>query len=139
MATKKDLSADEWTQLQHGLAGTALLVSVSDPGLFDSFKEAGAIRRHYSHAHRNNASELVRELVAEPGMSFGFGKSPQQLETETLAALRAGASTLKAKAPEDADAYKQFVLEIAQSVAEAAEGTSVAESAEVEKIRSALA
>ena len=39
MATKKDLSADEWTQLQHGLAGTALLVSVSDPGLFDSFKK----------------------------------------------------------------------------------------------------
>ena len=139
MATKKDLSADEWTQLQHGLAGTALLVSISDPGLFDSFKEAGAVRKHYSDAHRNNPSELVRELVAEPGMSFGFGKSPQQLETETLTALQAGASTLKEKAPEDADAYKHFVLEVAQSVAEAAKGTSAAESAEIEKIRSALA
>jgi hypothetical protein len=139
MATKRDLSADEWTQLQHGLAGTALLVSISDPGLFDSFKEAGAIQKHYSDAHRNNPSELVRELVAEPGMSFGFGKSPQQLETETLAALRAGASTLKEKAPEDADAYKQFVVEVAQSVAEAAKGTSAAESAEIEKIRGALA
>jgi hypothetical protein len=139
MATKKDLSADEWAHLQHGLAGTALVVSVSDPGLFDSFKEAGAVRKHYTAAHRNNPSELLRELVAEPGMSFGFGKSPQQLETETLTALRAGASTLKEKAPEDADAYKQFVLEVAQSVAEAAKGTSAAESAEIEKIRGALA
>ena len=50
MATKKDLSADEWAELQHGLAGTVLLVSVSDPGLFDSFKEAGAVRKHYSTA-----------------------------------------------------------------------------------------
>ena len=72
-------------------------------------------------------------------MSFGFGKSPQQLETETLTALQAGASTLRAKAPEDADAYKQFVLEVAQSVAQAAKGTSPVESAEIEKIRSALA
>jgi hypothetical protein len=138
VATKKDLTADEWTQLQHGLAGTALLVSVSDPSLFDSFKEAGAVRKHYSDAHRNNPSELVRELVAEPGMSFGFGKRPEQLETETIAALRTATSTLRAKAPEDADAYKQFVLEVAQSVAEAAKGTSAAESAEIEKIRSAV-
>jgi hypothetical protein len=138
MATKKDLSADEWTQLRHGLAGTALLVSVSDPGLFDSFKEAGAVRKHYSDAHRNNPSELVRELVAEPGMSFGLGKGPQQLETETLAALHAGMGTLKEKAPEDVEAYKQFVLEVAQSVAEAAKGTSAAESGEIEKLRGAL-
>ena len=72
-------------------------------------------------------------------MSFGFGKGPQQLETETLTALQAGASMLMEKAPEDADAYKQFVLEVAQSLAQAAKGTSAAESAEIEKIRSALA
>ena len=139
MASKKDFAADEWTQLQHGLAGTVLLVSVSDPGLFDTFKEAGAAAKHYKEARSNNTSELVRELSAEPGMGFGLGKNPQQLETETLSALRAAVSTLKEKAPDDADAYKQFVLEVAQSVAEAAKGTSAAESAEIEKIRSALA
>lgn len=139
MATKSDFAADEWTQLQHGLAGTVLLVSVSDPGLFDTFKEAGAAAKHYADARRNNTSELVRELSGEPGMGFGLGKNPQELETETLSALRAAVSTLKEKAPDQADAYKQFVLEVAQSVAEAAKGTSAAESAEIEKIRSALA
>ena len=77
MASKKDFAADEWAQLQHGLAGTVLLVSVSDPGLFDTFKEAGAAAKHYAEARRNNASELVRELSADPGMGFGLGKNPR--------------------------------------------------------------
>jgi hypothetical protein len=138
MASKKDFAADEWAQLQHGLAGTVLLVSVSDPGLFDTFKEAGAAAKHYKDARSDNASELVRDLSAYPGMGFGLGKNPQQLETETLSALRAAATVLKEKSPDDADAYKRFVLEVAQSVADAAKGTSAAESAEIEKIRDAL-
>ncbi len=66
---------------------------ISDPGLFDTFKEAGAAAKHYAEARRNNTSKLVRELSADPGMGFGIGKSPQQLETETLSALRAAAAT----------------------------------------------
>lgn len=138
MASKEDFAADEWAQLQHGLAGTVLLVSVSDRGLFDTFKEAGAAAKHYKDARSNNASELVRDLSADPGMGFGLGKNPQQLETETLSALRAAATVLKEKAPDDSDAYRQFVLEVAKSVADAAKGTSAAESAEIEKIRGAL-
>ena len=98
-----------------------------------------AAAKHYAEARPNNANELVRELSADPGMGFGLGKNPQQLETETMSALRAAATTLQKKAPDDADAYKQFVLEVARSVAEAAKGTSAAESTEIEKIRSALA
>ena len=138
MTGKRDLSADEWTQLQHGLAGTALLVSVSDPGLFDTFKEAGAAAKHFAEAHRSSDSELVRELSADAGMSFGLGKSPQQLESETLSALQGAAAALKQKDPAEAEAYKRFVLEVAQSVAEAAKGTSASESAEIDKIRAAL-
>jgi len=139
MASKQDFSEDEWKQLQRGLAGTVLLVSVSGPGLFDTFKEAGAAGKHYAEARRSSTSELVRDLSADSGMSFGLAKNPQQLETETLAALRGATETLKEKAPDDAEAYKQFVVEVAQSVAEAAKGTSAAENAEIEKIQSALA
>jgi hypothetical protein len=62
-----------------------------------------------------------------------------QLEIETLSALSVAVAMLKEKAPDDADAYKQFVLEVAQSVGEATKGTSAAESAEIETIRTALA
>ena len=138
MASKKDFSADEWTKLQHGLAGTVLLVSLSDPGLFDTFKEAGAAARHYAEARRNNASELVRDLSADPGLGFGLGMSPQALETETTSALGAAAAALKQKAPDELDAYRQFVVEVAQSVAGAAKGTSEAETAVVAKLESVL-
>ena len=40
-------------------------------------------------------------------MSFGLAKNPLKLETETLAALSGAAATLKEKAPDEAEAYKQ--------------------------------
>jgi tellurite resistance protein len=48
-------------------------------------------------------------------------------------------STLEAKAPDEVEAYKSFVLEVAEAVGKAAGGGDEAEAAAVEKIRSALA
>ena len=72
MARKGDLTEDEWTQLQRGVTGAALLVSVSDPGFFETFKEAGAVARHLAEARRDDASELVRELAAAPATGSGL-------------------------------------------------------------------
>jgi hypothetical protein len=139
MAGKAGFTQEEWAQLQHGVMGATLLVSLSDPGLFDTFKEAGAAGRHLAEARRGNESELIRELASSPpGMGFGLGRNPQQIESETLEALRSAASALAAKAPDDAAAYRQFVLDVAQSVAEAADGVAAGESGAIEKIRSAL-
>ena len=65
--------------------------------------------------------------------------SPTEIESETFEALRAAVATLESKAPDEVEAYKSFVLDVAQSVAEAAEGGSEVEGAVVEKIRAALA
>ena len=48
-------------------------------------------------------------------------------------------STLEAKAPDEVEAYKAFVLEVAEAVGKSAGGGDEAEAAAVEKIRSALA
>lgn len=138
MATKSDFTEEEWSKLQHGVAGTTLLVSVSDRGLFDTFKEAGAAARHLADARRDNSSKLIQELAASPAMGFGLGKRPEELESETLDSLRQSVSTLEAKAPDEVAAYKQFVLAVARSVAEAAKGVSASESDEIDKIESAL-
>jgi hypothetical protein len=138
MAGKSDFTDTEWTALQHGLAGTLLLVSVSDPGLFDTFKEAGAAARHYGDARRSSESALVRDLAADPGLGFGFGMSPQELETQTLAALTSAAAAVQQKAPDELAAFRQFVVDVAQSVAGAAKGTSESETAVVAKIQGAL-
>ena len=139
MATKADFTEQEWTQLERGVMGTTLLVSISDAGFFETFKEAGAAGRHLAEARKGNESELIRELAeSRPGMGYGLGMSPQELETQTLEALRAAASALKAKAPDELPAYRQFVLDVAQSVAAAAEGVAAGETGAMEKIRSAL-
>jgi hypothetical protein len=139
VARREDFTDEEWSQLQNGVVGAALLVSVSDRGFFETFKEAGAAGRHLAEARRENPSDLVRELAEAPAMGFGFGTNPQELETGTLEALRRAASTLRSKSPDDAPAYQQFVEDVARSVAAAAEDVGTAETATIDKIRSALA
>jgi hypothetical protein len=139
MAGKADFTEQEWETLHKGVTGTGLLVSVSDRGFFDSFKEAGALAKHLAGARKDSSSQLVRELAETRGTGFGVRSSPAEIESETLEALRAAVATLESKAPDEVEAYKSFVLDVAQSVAEAAEGGSEAEGAVVEKIRSVLA
>jgi tellurite resistance protein len=138
MAGKANFTEQEWETLHKGVTGAGLLVSVSDRSFFDSFKEAGALARHLAGARKDSSSELVRELAETRGTGFGVTSSPAEIESETLEALRSAVATLESKAPDEVEAYKSFVLDVAQSVAEAAEGGSEAERAVVEKIRSAL-
>jgi hypothetical protein len=139
MAGRADFTDQEWEAMQKGVLGAGLLVSLSDRGFFDSFKEAGALAKHLAAARREGASPLVRELAESRGTPFGLTSSPQDVERETLDALGSAMATLRAKAPEEADAYRQFVLDVAESVAGAAGGGESAESGALEKIRSALA
>ena len=138
MAGKAEFTEQEWETLHKGVTGAGLLVSVSDRSFFDSFKEAGALAKHVAGARKDSSSELVRELAETRGTGFGVTSSPAEIESETLEGLRSAVATLESKAPDEVDAYKSFVLDVAQSVAEAAEGGSEAEGAVVEKVRSAL-
>lgn len=138
MAGKSDFTQAEWETMQKGVTGAGLLMSVSDRGFFDSFKEAGALARHLTEGRRNSTSELIRELAETRGTGFGLTSSPAEVEGETLEALRKSIATLEAKAPGEADAYRSFVLEVAESVAAAAKGGETGESDALDKIRSAL-
>jgi hypothetical protein len=137
MATP-ELTEQEWETLHKGATGAGLLVSMSDRGFFDTFKEAGALGKHLAEARRDSKSEVVRELAQKRGTGFGLSASPDEVERTTLAALRSSVATLEAKAPEEAEAYRTFVVEVAESVAAAAGGGEIAESGALEKIKSAL-
>jgi len=128
MATKSDFTEQEWDQLRKGATGAGLLVSASDRSFFDSFKEAGSLAKHLAGG-RSGSSELVRELAGERGMGFGVSSSTAEIES----------GTLEAKAPDEVEAYRTYVLEVAEAVGKSAGGGEVAEAEAVEKIRSALA
>jgi hypothetical protein len=139
MAKKDDFTQDEWTRLEQGVMGATMLVATADPGFFDTFRETKAMARHVADARTTASSELVKELAHEGRLSgFGLVKSPQELEQETVGALGSAVSTLRAKAPDEVDAYRRFVLGIAQSVAEAAAGVAATESGAIEKVKTAL-
>jgi hypothetical protein len=138
MATKADFTAEEWESLQQGVTGAGLLVSLSDRSFFDTFKEAGALGKHIAQAKQSSPSELVRELADIHGIGFGLTSSPDAVETETLAALQGAKTALESKAPDELESYRQFVVEVAQSVADAAGGGEAAEAGAIEKINSAL-
>jgi hypothetical protein len=138
MTTKTEFTQDEWEALQKGVTGAGFMVALSDRGFFDTFKEAGALARHLREARESSSSGLIRELAETGSTGFGITDSPAEVESEALEALRKGMEALRAKAPDEVEAYRSFVLEVAESVGNAAGGGETAESATLEKIRSAV-
>ena len=132
------LNESEIETLHRGAVGAGLLVSVSDRGFFDTFKEAGALAKHVAAARGNSESAVVRQVAEKHGTGFGVTTPPNEIESETLDALRSSVQLLQSKAPGELEAYRTFVLELARSVAAAAPGGDEAESGAIAKIEGAL-
>ena len=124
--------------LRRGATGAGLLVSLSDRGFFDSFKEAGALAKHVAAAHANSESALLRRVAEGRGTGFGVTASADEVESGTLDALRSSVQLLQSKAPDELEAYRAFVLDVARSVAAAAPGGDEAEGEVIAKIEGAL-
>ena len=138
MATKADFTEEEWETLEKGVTGAGFWMTIADRGFFDTFKESAALAKHLAGARQNSESTLVRDLGATKGTGFGWRSSPQEIESETAAALGDAQQILGTKAPDELDAYRAFVLEVAESVGSAAKGGEAAEAGTLEKIRAAL-
>ena len=138
MATKTDFTEDEWETMKKGVTGAGMLVSIGDRDFTDTFGEVGALAKHLSQEREQSASQLVRELAAGRPSGFGLTASPQEVETKTLEALRSATAIVAAKAPDEAGAYRQLVLDVADSVANAKGGVKPGETGALEKIKEAV-
>ncbi|MDF2749574.1 MAG: hypothetical protein K0T00_749 [Gaiellaceae bacterium] len=137
------MSAQPFTEteietLRKGATGAGMLVAVSDKSFFDSFKEAGAMAKHLAAAKSGSESAVVRQVAEGRGTGFGLTASPGEVESGTLEALQSAKELLQAKAPEELDAYRSFVLELVRSVSAAAGGGDEAEAAAIAKVEAAL-
>lgn len=137
MAGKADFSEDEWKELQQGVTGAGLLVSTAHRDFTDSFGEAKAVAKQLQ-AHRGSDSQLVRDLSGTHGTGFGLVASPSEVVDGTIGALRASVVLLGAKAPDELEAYRALVLDVANAVAEAKGGVKDEERAAIEKVSDAL-
>jgi hypothetical protein len=132
------LTQSEIETLRKGATGAGMLVAVSDRSFFDSFKEAGAMSKHLAAARSGSQSEVVRKIAEGRGTGFGLTASAGELESGALEALRSAKELLEAKAPQEFDAYRSFVLELVRSVSSAAGGGDEAEAAAIAKVDEAL-
>jgi tellurite resistance protein len=138
MATKADFTEDEWKAMQKGVTGAGMLVSVGDRDFTDSFGEASALAKALASQREQSSSELVRELAGVHSTGFGFTASQHEVEAETLDSLAVATQAIATKAPDEAVAYRQFVLDVADAVAEAKGGVKPGETEALERVRAAL-
>jgi tellurite resistance protein len=137
MAGKADFTGEEWTELEQGVTGAGLLVSAAHRDFTDALGEASTVVKQLA-AHRESESQLVRELSGTRGTGFGLVASPKEVVEGTINALGAAAEALAAKAPDELEAYRGLVLDVATAVAEAKGGVKDEEKAAIEKISAAL-
>ena len=138
MATKTDFTEAEWDALEKGITGSGMLVSLADRDFTDSFGEAGAMAKYLQGQQVAGPSELLRELAKAHGTGFGLVASPKEVVEGTMSALSASVALLTQKAPDELEAYRALVLDVANAVAEAKGGVKDEESAAIERIRGAL-
>jgi hypothetical protein len=137
MASKDDFTTAEWEDLRKGLVGAGMLVSLSDRDFTDTFGEASALAKSLAGQQVSGPTELMREL-AKGRSPYGLTTSADRIRAEAMEAIRSSVATLAAKAPDEVDAYRAVVLDLATAVATAKGGETEAESAMIGQLREAL-
>jgi hypothetical protein len=149
MTAKADFNAEEWETLLQGPPSAGMLVVASDRG--GSIKESFSMAKAYAEARESHgASELLDDIVsAKPERDRSRHGSVEEMKQACAQNLREAMDLLKAKAtPEEAEEYRNFVLGLAERVANArregfmglsGERVSDAERAAIGEVASALA
>jgi hypothetical protein len=141
MTAKADFTEEEWNTVREGPAAAGMIVLMAHGG--GSFRESWALAKTYAEAQKQpGSSALIDEIVADrPDVERH--RSAEEQEQHGLAGLREAVGLLEQKAtPDEVEAYRAFVLEVATRVAKAheeeGEPVSPAEEAAIEKVASSL-
>jgi hypothetical protein len=133
MADKSNFTPDEWKALLQGVIAAGIAVTAAEPsGLWGLLKEGFAGGAVMAKAKTDPSTNgLVKAVVddfgaaegsaARDGLKARFKQSkPAEIKEACIATLRQAAAIVDAKAPGDAAAYKAWLQQISQHVAEAA-------------------
>jgi hypothetical protein len=131
MATKADFTGEEWARLERAPIVAGMAISLADPGgPIEAFKETNAsVRSILDTALAEGQNELVESVAkgaaekarARQNPIGDFRPKGATAGQEILNELTAVNQLLTDKAtPEEADAFREWLLGTAQRVAEAA-------------------
>jgi hypothetical protein len=121
MTRKADLNAEEWSTIVDAPLYAGMRVISADRG--GTLRESLAMGRAYQEARQHHGeSELLDELVKSPPSidPDRVREAAGNIADLTAQQLRDAIRILEAKAtPPELDAYKRFVMTVAQAVASA--------------------
>ena len=140
MATKAMFTSDEWHTLQWAVTDTMAYLSMADSGFWDTFKEATAAAKFMAAAKSGTDCPLIHDLAGDIKMGHDKAVTHDRADVagEVAARVREAAGIVAAKAPDDLDAFRSFILGVAQATAEAAKGVDAGETAAIENLKAAL-
>ena len=149
MTKKADFNAEEWSTVVEGPLLAGMRVLTAHRG--GSLRESLAMGKVYAHARqRQGQSELLDALVASPpALDQDRVRAAGDVGVAVAAGLRDALAILRQKAsPEEVEAYRDFVMSVADAAARAHKeggfigigGTEVSESEQeaLDELRAAL-
>lgn len=120
MTKKADFNAEEWSTVVEAPMLAGMRVVAADRG--GTIRESLAVGKAYAQARQQHGrSELLDELVSTPpAMDPERLRAAGDIRTVSTQRLREAAQLVGQKASaEEAEAYKQFVLSVAEAAAQA--------------------
>lgn len=133
MVDKSSFTPDEWKLLLESVMAASIAITAAEPsGLWGLLKESFAGGTELAKAKMNPKTDaLIRAVVEDFGTAEGRsvtrdglndklkGSKPAEIKEKCVDILRQAAAVVDAKAPGDAAAFKGWLRQISQHVAEA--------------------
>src|SRR5262249_6904811 len=134
MTDKSNFTPDEWKLLLESVTMAGIAITAAEPsGLWGVLKESFAGGTMLAQAKMDpNANPLIKAVIAEFDTAQGrsaardglkkrlAGGKPADIKAKSIETLRQAGAVVDAKAPGDAAAFKGWLRQISQHVAEAA-------------------
>lgn len=120
MTSKAEFNAEEWSQVLEGPPIAGMIVITAERG--GTLRESLSMGKAYSEARKEHGgTELMEEILGSaPEVDREEFKSAEELQQRGLERLGESVRLLEQKATaEEIEAYKAFVVDVAQRVAEA--------------------
>jgi len=123
MTKKADFNADEWSQILEGPPVAGMIVIAAERGgtMRETLQMGHAYRDARDAAEQIDEPELLDEIVSSaPELDPKQYGSPDELNSKGIEQLSEAVALLETKATSDeVDAYRGFVLAVAERVAHA--------------------
>lgn len=125
MSNQSDYTPAEWKVVVSGPAVAGTLIVAADPAFFGAIKESAAIAKAVNAFGQASDVELIRAIgqAVQGGEKFATPEIPKDHGVDgalkrLVIECKKAAEIVEAKSPDEAEAYCNYLVDIAQKTAE---------------------